>query len=174
MHRPSHPRGLWDLAYDEALSSTSSTDLTVFAKSVIEDLGQQSAIGIYDPNHVSTISPELELSRQVWQLAKDLESKHKGKQWNVPMRGDISVSQLYGKVAIWAQKALSVGDFVAQIDPVHVGLPWAAVRLVLTVFKLKPAFSTISKKLISDDDRLQLPNTKVMSSYWKAWAPFLN
>lgn len=136
-HGPSHPRGLWDLTYKEALSSTSSTDLTVFAKTVLEDYQQQSAVGIHDPNDESTISLELELSRQVWQLAKDLESKHNEKQWFIPTRGDISVSQLYGKVATWAQKFLSVGDVVAQIDPVHVGLPWAAVRLVLTVRKPK-------------------------------------
>lgn len=40
---------------------------------------------------------------------------------------------LYGKLIESVQKFLRVGDLVAQVDPIHVGLPWAGIRFMLQV-----------------------------------------
>lgn len=33
----------------------------------------------------------------------------------------------------WVQKFVAIGDIISQLDPVHVGLPWAGIRAVLIV-----------------------------------------
>ncbi|KAL9634405.1 MAG: hypothetical protein Q9164_004107 [Protoblastenia rupestris] len=38
---------------------------------------------------------------------------------------------MFGKIAKWIQKFISVGDVAMQYDPTHAALPWAAVRFVL-------------------------------------------
>ncbi len=37
------------------------------------------------------------------------------------------------KVVGWLNRFAAVGDVVANVDPVHVGLPWAGIRLLLEV-----------------------------------------
>ena len=37
------------------------------------------------------------------------------------------------KVVGWLNRFTAVGDVVANVDPVHVGLPWAGIRLLLEV-----------------------------------------
>ena len=43
------------------------------------------------------------------------------------------IAHTYERIVNSVSKFVQVGDIVAQIDPVHVGLPWAGVRLVLQV-----------------------------------------
>lgn len=37
------------------------------------------------------------------------------------------------KVLLWLDRFKSVGDVIANVDPVHVGLPWAGIRILLEV-----------------------------------------
>jgi len=37
------------------------------------------------------------------------------------------------KVLLWLDRFKSVGNVVANVDPVHVGLPWAGIRMLLEV-----------------------------------------
>ena len=129
----SAPRGLWDDACDKALGSTDSSDLKEIIQIVREDAGAQNVVDISGPPASPTASPELEVCRRVWQAAKAQESEHKDRQWHISKKGDISVGQLYGEIAAWVQKFVAIGDIAAQADPIHVGLPWAAIRLVLLV-----------------------------------------
>jgi len=43
----------------------------------------------------------------------------------------VLVRDLFNKVCEWIEKFKQVGDIVAQYDPGHAALPWAAVRLLL-------------------------------------------
>lgn len=43
------------------------------------------------------------------------------------------IPNLYGNIIGSVQKFIQVGDIVAQVDPIHVGLPWAGIRFVLQV-----------------------------------------
>lgn len=132
----SRPRGLWDDAFDAVSSSSSDRDLKNFANVVREDIEQHSTIivGVQDSN--PEVSPELQICRDVLQIAKAQQTKHKENEWSLSQTRKVNIGQAYGQVATYVQKFVGVGDSIAQFDPVHFGLPWAAVRLILTVSKL--------------------------------------
>lgn len=127
------PRVLWDDAFDAVSSSSSSGDLKDFARVVREDVEQQSIIisGRQDPNLKA--SPELQICRDVLLVAQAQQTKHKEMQWSVSPTRKVDIGQIYGQVASCVQKFVGVGDNIAQFDPMHFALPWAAVRLILTV-----------------------------------------
>ena len=133
--RQSRPRGLWDDAFDAISSSSSDQDLKRFASVVRESVEQHSSIivGIQDPN--LEVSPELQICHDVLQVAKAQQTKHKEKQWSLSQTRKVDIGQVYGQVATCVQKFVGVGDNLAQLDPVHFALPWAAIRLILTVRK---------------------------------------
>lgn len=43
------------------------------------------------------------------------------------------IRHAYNEIITWAQKFVTFGDIISQIDPVHIGLPWTGVRAVLIV-----------------------------------------
>ena len=133
----SRPKGLWDDAFDAVSSSSSDRDLKHFANVVREDIEQRSTIivGVQDSN--LQVSPELQICRHVLQVAKAQQNKHKEKEWSLSQTRKVNIGQVYGQVATYVQKFVGVGDNIAQFDPVHFALPWAAVRLILTVSKLR-------------------------------------
>ena len=56
------------------------------------------------------------------------------KRWTFTVKGHtITVKEKADKVVGWLNRFTAVGDVVANVDPVHVGLPWAGVRLLLEV-----------------------------------------
>lgn len=68
----------------------------------------------------------LGICRDVLQLAQKKGEECEGEPW-VKVRG------ICESIVKWVQKFVQVGDIVAQADPVHVGLPWAALRFILQV-----------------------------------------
>lgn len=128
----SRPRGLWDDAFDAASNSPSTSDLKGFANIIREDIQQKSSARVDAGSPDYQISPELQICRDVLQVAQDQETKFKDKKWYFSLSHNVNIGEVYGEVATWVQKFVGVGDIVAQIDPVHVGLPWAAIRLILT------------------------------------------
>ena len=71
--------------------------------------------------------------------ARTLQQKCKDRKW---MCGDreVSVRQQADKVLQFLHRLKPVGDVVANIDPVHVGLPWAGIRVLLEVFRCSLIF----------------------------------
>nr|POF18023.1 high-affinity glucose transporter [Quercus suber] len=55
-------------------------------------------------------------------------------QWNVRGR-TVVLRDEADKVLRWLDRFKSVGDLVANVDPVHIGLPWAGIRILLEVMK---------------------------------------
>ena len=56
------------------------------------------------------------------------------KRWTFTLAGrTVVVKEEADKVIGWLNRFKAVGDVVANVDPVHVGLPWAGVRLLLEV-----------------------------------------
>ncbi|KAF7950816.1 uncharacterized protein EAE97_002368 [Botrytis byssoidea] len=45
----------------------------------------------------------------------------------------IIVRDLFEKILVWVNKVKDVGDVIVSYDPGHAALPWAAVRLLLTI-----------------------------------------
>lgn len=56
------------------------------------------------------------------------------KRWTFTIKGrTIAVKEKADRVVGWLNRFTPVGDVVANVDPVHVGLPWAGIRLLLEV-----------------------------------------
>ena len=56
------------------------------------------------------------------------------KRWTFTFTGrTVVVKEQADKVVGWLNRFTAVGDIVANVDPVHVGLPWAGIRLLLEV-----------------------------------------
>ncbi|CEL11527.1 hypothetical protein ASPCAL14629 [Aspergillus calidoustus] len=57
----------------------------------------------------------------------------KKKQWRFRRRNgeEVTVREVFEKIANWVTKFKEIGDIASGIDPLHVGLPWAAVRFFL-------------------------------------------
>ena len=63
------------------------------------------------------------------------QKEFKAKQWSFTFRGQTVVLRNEAdKIARWLDRFKAAGDIVANVDPVHVGLPWAGVRMLLEVF----------------------------------------
>lgn len=61
------------------------------------------------------------------------------KRWTFTFTGrTVVVKEEADKVVGWLNRFTAVGDVVANVDPVHVGLPWAGIRLLLEV-KARPS-----------------------------------
>ena len=126
----SRSRCLWDDAFDNVASSGSDQDVKNFTNNVRESIKQYSTTSIGRQNPVS---PELEVCRDVLQIAQSQQLRYEEKRWSISSSRKIDVGEVYGQVATCVQKFVGVGDSIAQFDPVHFALPWAAVRFILTV-----------------------------------------
>jgi len=66
--------------------------------------------------------------------AKQLQQRCANKRWCWDYRGrQIYLSEQVDKVVQLLDKFKSVGDVIANVDPIHVGLPWAGIRTILEV-----------------------------------------
>jgi len=78
------------------------------------------------------------------------------RQWKFKKRDGtvIVLHDVFDKITSWLKKLENIGDFVSQLDPVHLALPWYIIKFFLEVkFLLKPKlrhFLTIAKP---DPDR---------------------
>jgi hypothetical protein len=52
--------------------------------------------------------------------------------WNYKGR-QVYLSEQADKVVRLLDKFKAVGDVIASVDPIHIGLPWAGVRAILEV-----------------------------------------
>ena len=73
-------------------------------------------------------------------LFKAAEAKQKiceDKQWSFQFRGHtVSLRDTADKVITLLEKFKTVGEVVACVDPLHAGLPWAGIKLLLQVYSM--------------------------------------
>lgn len=66
------------------------------------------------------------------------------KRWKISKNGQvISLGEIAGKMMHWVDKFKEIGDAVAQLDPIHAALPWAAFRFLIEV---NPTLTLSSEK----------------------------
>jgi hypothetical protein len=66
--------------------------------------------------------------------ASELQQLCVKNRWSWDYKGrQIHVADQVDKILRFLDKFKTVGDVVANVDPVHVGLPWAGVRAILEV-----------------------------------------
>lgn len=70
-------------------------------------------------------------------LTKEAETKRdlcRSKNWEFEFNGyAVKLKTIADKVVQLLDKIKAVGDVVANVDPIHVGLPWAGIRMLLIV-----------------------------------------
>ncbi len=109
---PSNP----DL-FDDVLKRLSDDD-----RAILQD---------YILNNASDIDLALE---QALAAAKEKQRCCIEKRWTFTFTGRaVDVKEEADKVVGWLDRFKAVGDIVANVDPMHVGLPWAGIRLLLEV-----------------------------------------
>ncbi|KAK1064327.1 hypothetical protein LTR74_008804 [Friedmanniomyces endolithicus] len=83
------------------------------------------------PTNVLTIDAAFD---EVHGVVSELGELCANKRWSWTYRGrKVYVHDQVDKVVQLLDKFKSVGDVVANVDPIHVGLPWAGIRLILEV-----------------------------------------
>ena len=78
------------------------------------------------PDAQAELQKVKEVAEEKGQSCNDEQYVHLG-------RSPVRMREIYENVANWARKFIQTGDLIAQVDPLHVGIPWAAVRFVLQV-----------------------------------------
>ena len=102
-------------------------------KDVLEKLGQdeRETIQTYLSSDTSNIKYALDLVRDA---AVKLQQNNQEKRWHWAYKGrEIYLPDHMDKVIRLLDKFKSTGDVVANIDPIHIGLPWAGIRILLEV-----------------------------------------
>ncbi|KAL9576092.1 MAG: hypothetical protein Q9212_007392, partial [Teloschistes hypoglaucus] len=64
--------------------------------------------------------------------AKEKQEFYNTKRWTYTFAGrTVVLKEEADKVVGWLNRFTAIGDVVANVDPVHIGLPWAGIRLLL-------------------------------------------
>ncbi|KAI9674644.1 MAG: hypothetical protein M1822_009048 [Bathelium mastoideum] len=92
---------------------------------------ERESIQYYMPHGTEDIDFAL---RNAYTAAKKQQQLCDNNRWTWTCRGRmLCLRDEADKVTAFLDRFKSVGDIAANIDPVHVGLPWAGIRLILEV-----------------------------------------
>ncbi|THV46387.1 hypothetical protein BGAL_0390g00040 [Botrytis galanthina] len=77
----------------------------------------------------------LDILQDIHNLATEKKEVCIQKAWKYKKNNGttIIVRDLFEKILVWVNKVKDVGDVIVSYDPGHAALPWAAVRLLLTI-----------------------------------------
>lgn len=76
----------------------------------------------------------LGLTDSLVELCKDKHQQCVDSRWTFAFRGKtIVLRNVTDRITDWLEKFKTIGDVAVNADPLHAGLPWAAVRLLLQV-----------------------------------------
>ena len=123
--------GAAPLSSPQATSTPSSNPNLLY--NVLKRLSDddQATLQDYISHNASDIDLALE---QALAAAKEKQRCCIEKRWTFTFTGrTVVVKEEADKVVGWLNRFMAVGDVVANVDPVHVGLPWAGIRLLLEV-----------------------------------------
>lgn len=90
--------------------------------------------------YILPTSSDIDLAlEQALAAAKEKQRCCDEKRWTFTFAGQaVTVKDEADKVVHWLNRFKAVGDIVVNVDPVHAGLPWAGVRLLLEVIAIFP------------------------------------
>lgn len=86
-------------------------------------------------DHILSTSSDITLAlEQALAAAEKQQRCCVEKRWTFTIAGrTVTLKDEADKVVHWLNRFKSVGDIAVNADPVHVGLPWAGIRLLLEV-----------------------------------------
>jgi len=106
-------RDLWD----EALQTLSKMEKSIVLEHV--------------PSETSHLDVMLEA---LMKEAQDKRRACEAKRWTFEVKGHVfELHRVADKVFDWLNKFKQIGDIVVNVDPLHVGVPWAGIRFLLRV-----------------------------------------
>jgi hypothetical protein len=85
--------------------------------------------------HVLTTVGDIDSALRVaFNAAQDKQLLCEDKRWMFTFRGHtVRLRDEADNVMLWLDRFKQVGDIAANADPIHAGLPWAGIRLLLQV-----------------------------------------
>ena len=93
--------------------------------------GDRTVLQDYIPSHASDVTLALQ---QALTAIQEKQRHCDEKRWKFMLNGrSISLKEEADKVILWLDRFKAVGDVAVNADPVHAGLPWAGIRLLLEV-----------------------------------------
>ena len=70
----------------------------------------------------------------VLKAAQEKQKVCDDKRWTFTIRGrSVMLREEADEVIMWLDRFKAVGDIAVNVDPIHAGLPWAGIRLLLEV-----------------------------------------
>lgn len=117
-------------AHDTPTSTTTQTasdDLWNEAVKLLS-VDDEQQIRLKEADKLSVLSEVLDATVKKQDRCKDRQWRFKKKDGTVIVLRDV-----FDKIATWLKKLQSIGDFVAQLDPVHLALPWSIIKFFLQV-----------------------------------------
>ena len=99
----------------------------------LEQLSHRDRATLQD--HILPNSSEVNLALEQALAAAQEKQRHcLEKRWRVTFAGrEFILKEEADKVICWLNRVKQVGDVVVNVDPMHAGLPWAGIRLLLEV-----------------------------------------
>lgn len=113
--------GLWEKAYTQLSENDKHKVLLEEYEAVLEDSASNRPAGTSFPTRMNAfVEEKLNIMKQKqWVLQWDQKS--------------FVIRDQAERIVKFVQTFSSIGTAIAQIDPVHVGIPWAGVCAVLNV-----------------------------------------
>lgn len=122
--------GLWGEVYDTFMTSNASPDLRDVARLLRIESRDDFSLSANASDGGTKVSREWRLCKEILRLAETKKTELiKGTEGRLIEK----VRRSYSEIITWVQKFVALGDVVCQIDPIHIGLPWAGVRAILIV-----------------------------------------
>lgn len=85
--------------------------------------------------HILTTVNDIDSALRVaFNAAQDKQMLCEDKRWTFTFRGHtVRLRDEADNVILWLDRFKHVGDIAVNVDPIHAGLPWAGIRLLLEV-----------------------------------------
>ena len=120
--------------HTSTLGAAPKTNGNSILQDALKEIGEQERETIENllrPTNTVDVNDALS---QVHTCAGDLQERCRRTKLAWTYKGrQVYLSEKVDKILQFVDKLKAVGDTVANVDPVHIGLPWAGVRAILEV-----------------------------------------
>ncbi|KAL9084821.1 MAG: hypothetical protein Q9165_007889 [Trypethelium subeluteriae] len=121
---------LWGEVYSDFTKPSMLPEVQSVAKRLRDESSNPPPLNEMEADPATHVSTELYVCTQVLDTSKKrLSALERGTNESVVRR----LWHAYNDIVRWTQKFMTIGDILAQIDPIHIGLPWAGIRAILIV-----------------------------------------
>jgi hypothetical protein len=129
---PDHPiAGSIRIALSASTNTSIASSILADALEALQSDHRETIRNLLQPTNAVSADDAFE---EVHAHARELQQRSRIQRWTWTYRGrQIYLFEQADKVVRLLDRFKAVGDIVANVDPVHVGLPWAGVRVILEV-----------------------------------------